>query len=507
MKSIFRWLWFMIPIALFFLGVNLLLVFYWLFTHFHTTNFNALVIYLNLPRENLPLDAIDREHYVYGLAVQFACGLALTATFAWLRALCRRRETIFGLGARRFGFAMWLTAILSLSGSLYAFETRYDIGKHLFADAGYASYVEDHFQPPRAEEIVFPGEKRNLILLILESVETTVNDPKLFQAKLMPRLDDIGKKNLAFSGYRPTTGTTSSLLSFYSLNLGMPFVTYPLALFTWDSAEGPKLDPLNLNVGKFAERHDFRDRSLLGVMERNGYRVEMLTGADIRAFAYDRLIRMSTDHCGIYDRNYFQASRADCSGHMNAWGIDDSYLYARARERLLAVQGGGKPFFSIIQTVNTHPPGFYEKGRPRKFGDFRDSFEQGDAMAGEFIEWILAQPFARETAIVVMGDHNLAISGLGPIRLPPTEKREIMLIFINSAPGRPKRGQRRAFAAWDLAPTILEAAGARVPGRRFGLGTSLFSDRDTLLERDGLEKFNEMITKRSRLYEKSYYWY
>ena len=40
-------------------------------------------------------------------------------------------------------------------------------------------------------------------------------------------------------------------------------------------------------------------------------------------------------------------------------------------------------------------------------------------------------------------------------------------------------------------PTILESMGVKIDGGRLGLGTSLFSNEKTLVERDGLDAVNE----------------
>ena len=63
-----------------------------------------------------------------------------------------------------------------------------------------------------------------------------------------------------------------------------------------------------------------------------------------------------------------------------------------------------------------------------------------------------------------------------------------------------KPGQKRLFASWDFAPTILESMGAVIPDRRFGLGVSLFADRPTLFEKYGREKYEEEAPKYSKLY-------
>ncbi|MDR1534356.1 MAG: sulfatase-like hydrolase/transferase [Planctomycetota bacterium] len=499
MRKIIRPLCLAATLLFFFLGVELAAVLHWTTERFETANLELIITYMVLP-----IGTVDPQ-YIYSLVSYLALGFLATA---WLGLFLVRR----GGGSAKPRPFPWRplalpAAFLVFSGSLFAWEARYRVWENLFPDAGYYSYVEDNFHLPDPGGIVFPERKNNLILLILESVETTMNDEAVFKPKLMPRLEKFYGENLSFGGYRLTTGTQTSILSFFSTNLGMPFLGYKFGFFRWDPArDGLELEALTLGRTENKKKHDFRDRSLLGIMEKNGYHLEVIRAASIQFADYDKLIAMSTDRCGIYDFDYFHSRRPDCPEKMNNWGVDDSYLYARARERLLAVQKLGKPFFQIIQTVNTHPPGFYEKNLPAKYGDYRDSFEQADLMAGEFLEWIGKQTFAGSTTVIVVGDHNLSARGVGAIRIPLPENREIMNFFIN--PRRePERGVRRLYAAWDLAPTILEAVGAEIPGRRLGLGTSLFSGRDTLLERDGLDKYEEMIKKRSRLYEQYYYWW
>jgi len=52
-----------------------------------------------------------------------------------------------------------------------------------------------------------------------------------------------------------------------------------------------------------------------------------------------------------------------------------------------------------------------------------------------------------------------------------------------------------------MAPTILESIGVKLPERRFGIGSSLFSAQPTLLEKYSVEKYKAEINKRSKLYD------
>ena len=53
----------------------------------------------------------------------------------------------------------------------------------------------------------------------------------------------------------------------------------------------------------------------------------------------------------------------------------------------------------------------------------------------------------------------------------------------------------------DYFPTTLAAMGVKIEGDRLGLGTNLFSDKPTLLEEMGWEKFNAELARRSIFYD------
>ena len=56
----------------------------------------------------------------------------------------------------------------------------------------------------------------------------------------------------------------------------------------------------------------------------------------------------------------------------------------------------------------------------------------------------------------------------------------------------------------DMFPTILSALGFDIEGDRLGLGTDLFSNTDTLLERKGFDWLNRELGKRSDYYTEQF---
>lgn len=62
----------------------------------------------------------------------------------------------------------------------------------------------------------------------------------------------------------------------------------------------------------------------------------------------------------------------------------------------------------------------------------------------------------------------------------------------------------REFTAMDMFPTVLSALGNEIVGNRLGLGTNLFSDRQTLAEEIGMEFFENELEKYSVFYVENF---
>ena len=56
----------------------------------------------------------------------------------------------------------------------------------------------------------------------------------------------------------------------------------------------------------------------------------------------------------------------------------------------------------------------------------------------------------------------------------------------------------------DLFPTTLASMGVEIEGDRLGLGTNLFSDKDTLVEEYGYDYFANEMSRYSKFYMKEF---
>ena len=79
------------------------------------------------------------------------------------------------------------------------------------------------------------------------------------------------------------------------------------------------------------------------------------------------------------------------------------------------------------------------------------------------------------------------------------EKKVVNLIMN---PAIKAENTSRIYSTFDLYPTTLAALGAEIEGNRLALGTNLFSDEKTLIEKYGLEYVNNELMKTSKFYNK-----
>ena len=148
-------------------------------------------------------------------------------------------------------------------------------------------------------------------------------------------------------------------------------------------------------------------------------------------------------------------------------------------------------------TVDTHyPEGYVCSLCGNEFDEkYANVIRCSDNQVTEFIEWCQEQPWYENTTIILSGDHPTMNKEFCSSAAYDYQ-RKCYTAYINAAV-EPKRNDYREFATVDNFPTTLAALGVQIEGDRLGLGTNLFSEEDTLIERDGLEFVNTELQKSS----------
>ena len=433
----------------------------------------------------------------------FLPAVLLTALTAWL--LIRQPQL------RRFGkyetyhgpsrkVTRWCSALLALSLTLFsAFDV--ELVAYLFhqnADSGLykAAYVD-----PEETEIIFPEEKRNLIYIMLESMETTYLSKELggaMEENLIPELYNPAHENLCFSnsdskvgGFYTTNGATWTIGSMVAQTAGIPLKTPTEDVNKYGSSGEAFLPGVT---------------TLTNILADAGYTQMLMVGSDAR-FGGRKAYFEQHDITEVLDIYTARNDGVIPKDYFVWWGMEDLHLFKYAKQKISNLAQNEEPFAFTMLTVDTHHVGGYqcELCQPSTSGESYDqSIPCSSRQVADFVAWIQAQDFYENTTIIIVGDHESMDNGYMERNVDKDYQRLMYNCFINT-PTEAKNVTNRLFAAVDLFPTTLAAIGCTIEGDRLGLGTNLFSDQDTLIERMGFQHFNNELAKASTYYEENFW--
>lgn len=160
-----------------------------------------------------------------------------------------------------------------------------------------------------------------------------------------------------------------------------------------------------------------------------------------------------------------------------------------------------EPFNFTVLTADTHFPEGYPCDLCKD--EFDSQYENvvacTDRQVTEFVRWIQKQDFYEDTTIVISGDHY-SMDGSVAKTTGADYDRRAYAIVLNGP--EYTLNKTREFCTLDLYPTIMEALGIQIEGHRLGLGTSLYSNVDTLIEKMGELGLNAELVADSSYYNK-----
>lgn len=354
-------------------------------------------------------------------------------------------------------------------------------------------FIEDHYIDPNDVNITFPQEKRNLILIYLESMEPTMMSEANGGAwgySVMPELEELAMENANFSntevlgGMLPAVGTTWTVAGLVSTTAGIPLRI---------AVGGNNYNSDNLLSGA---------TTLGDILYQEGYNSEFIFGSDAK---YGGRYQYFTNH-GNYQ--IFDVNTAIERNYMTEedkvfWGFEDGKLFEWAKEEILQLSSEKEPFNFGMLTVNTHfPEGWMEEEAAETFPtQYENVHAHSSKQVRAFIDWLQEQSFYDNTTVVLVGDHlSMQPEEYYKARVSDNYTRVVYNTFIN-APQDPEYEKLRNFTSFDIFPTILASIGAEIEGDKLGLGVNLYSGKPTLAEQYGIEELNAELNKRSVFYD------
>lgn len=375
-----------------------------------------------------------------------------------------------------------------------------DVENYLESQKKESNFIQVEYVDPRSVSITFPEQKRNLIYIFLESMESTYASKEEggeFEENYIPELTELAKSNVSFSNCDKMGGAYNAVGSAWTM----------AALFAQTSGLPLKLAEevengnavLGENSGFSSSAYNLED-----ILSVNGYQQCFMIASDA-TFGGRRAYFNSHGECEIWDLNTPKESGNLPEDYYVWWGYEDAKLFTYAQEKILEMSSTGEPFNLTLLTVDTHfEDGYVCEFCQNEFGDnqYANVLACSSRQVAAFVEWIQQQSFYENTTIILCGDHLTMDSdfceGL------EYYDRKVYNAFINLPEGLDisyEKTHYREFCTMDMFPTTIAALGASIEGDKLGLGTNLFSDEKTLVERFGIEQLNQELMNKSTFYD------
>ncbi len=359
---------------------------------------------------------------------------------------------------------------------------------------------QEHYRNPEDVNITFPEKKRNLIYIMLESMETSYLDKAQGGAvdyNLIPELTQLAKDNINFShndqvgGFRMVNGASWTIGAMVGQTGGIP-LKMPEGITDHNGygKDGVFLPGLkNINT----------------ILDANGYNQALMVGSDAN-FGGRKPYYSTHGVEDIYDIYTARTDKIIPSNYFVWWGMEDLHLFDYAKRVIPQMAAQDEPFAFTMLTVDTHHIGGYTCSLCGN--EYDESYENviscSSRQVADFIRWLQLQPFYENTTIIVTGDHCSMDKGYFNRNTEEGYERHIYNCFINAA-ATPTITANREFSALDMFPTTLAAMGCKIEGERLGLGVNLFSNQPTLMERMGVLAFQNELAKASDYYTENFF--
>ena len=468
------------------LSVLLALSVRWMFATWTNLSMDELVYHLTAPLDGTNTDMIWDYVRVCAVPTVLVIFFLVLIRMAW-----RKKEKV-----HLFRGIINLTALVGIILVLVYTWVELGIGNYLKNRNTESNFIEEEYVDPMDVAVVFPEQKRNLIYIFLESMETTysdVDDGGAFDENVIPELTEIAQTNEDFSGIDP------------KLNGG-----YSLEGTTWTmGAMFAQTSGLPLNLSISANDMDTQDSFFPGIttlgdiLSDAGYTQTLLIGSEAQ-FGGRKLYFQEHGNYEMEDYSYAIENGLIPSDYKVWWGYEDQKLFEFAKEKLLQLSQGDEPFNLTMLTVDTHfEDGYVCEQCPTEYDtQYSNVMACSSRQVGEFLKWIQQQDFYENTTIVISGDHPTMDSDYcAEIDQEGNYDRRVFTAYINAAVYAQDQ-QERTYSTFDNFPTTLAALGVQLDGDRLGLGTNLFSGTKTLLEEFGNSKVNAELKKKSEFIEK-----
>lgn len=388
--------------------------------------------------------------------------------------------------------ASCLVSVILVIAMLVSAACIVSLPQYLISILDETEIYEKEYVDPNSVKIEFPEKKRNMIYILLESMETSFFSKELggaLEYNVIPELHALAEENISFShnlgigGWPVVTNATWTVASIVSQTSGVP-LSIPMERNTYgkNSAFLPGIT------------------NLQNILKENGYYQAVMFGSDGNYAGRDQYYYQHGADV-VYDLYSARKDGIVPENYKVWWGMEDLHLYDYAKQELPKLAEQDQPFMFTMLTVDTHHINGYKCSLCGSV--YEEQYENVYSCASKqlyaFVEWIKNQPFYENTTVIICGDHASMDAKYFDRNVDPEYERHMYNCILNS-PITTLDIKERSFTPFDMFPTTLAAMGCKIEGERLGLGTNLFSDVPTLAEKYTIETLNKELGKNSSYY-------
>ncbi|MDO4417274.1 MAG: LTA synthase family protein [Eubacteriales bacterium] len=403
--------------------------------------------------------------------------------------------------SRNSRYRMWVLAGCLAAVLLSAVLIRRYVWERLHVEEWFAGqadqsmFIQDNYVSTADVKLTFPEQKRNLIYIYLESMEVTFADRDsggAFPENVIPELTALARDNEDFSG-------SSDALNGGIVYVGTSFTTGGMFAQTTGL-------PLKISIGK--NNMDTQEsffpgiKGLGDILQEEGYKQVLMIGSNA-TFGGRRLYYREHGDFEIDDYLYAKEQGWIPEDYKVFWGYEDEKLFAFAKKRLTEMAAEDAPFHLTLLTVDTHfEDGYVCRLCKDEFGEnqYANVIACSSRQVAAFVDWIRKQDFFENTTVILAGDHTTMDKDFCA-EIDSSYRRKAYVAYINAAAQPADPAKTRTYATLDAFPTTLAALGVQIEGNRLGLGTNLFSEKETLSEKYGDYYERVELGKRSAFLE------
>lgn len=329
----------------------------------------------------------------------------------------------------------------------------------LFTDETLANY----YQSP--EILSSPEEKKNLVLIYLESMDDAFSREDIMGENLLRDLDAAtdGWASIAELKDNPYYGYTMG--GIVDSQCGTPPKPSEGMVITEAAPEAG-------NTISEGEDQFMPSATCLGdVLKADGYNNYYMGGA-AAWFAHKGKFLQTHGFDTVVGRDDWVA---DGETELSGWGLSDRRLFTIAKERIKELYDAGEPFTFSTITLDNHAP-LYDFGYcPNTSGSVANSTLRCQSeIVADFINFMEDEGMLEDTVVVVMADHSMFMASESSDykrKMSFTELYQVPLYNRIWSPDGVEFARESGINA-NMYPTILELLGYELEDGRAGVGVS-----------------------------------